>query len=65
MKPNSLNPQCQAEWLLESQKDVQLLPGPESGTEHPNDNWLRGDGRLEPGVPGKTDPTWYGDVVEE
>lgn len=28
-----------AEWLLESQKDVQLLPGPESGTEHPNDNW--------------------------
>lgn len=28
-----------AEWLLESQKDVQLLPGPESGHEHPNDSW--------------------------
>ena len=34
----------QAEWLLESQKDVQLLPGPESGHEHPNDSWRLGDG---------------------
>lgn len=32
----------QAEWLLESQKDVQLLPGPEpSGTEA-HENWWPG-----------------------
>lgn len=32
----------EAEWLLESQKDVQLLPGPESGAES-HDNWPLGE----------------------
>ena len=47
---------AQAEWLLESQKDVQLLPGPESGHEHP-DNWSHGRTEVATNLPGVTEVT--------